>query len=550
MNSDHILKDTVETMKSFSKKEQQIKLYVVDRIDVDGGAQGCYNIPERIFDEMMEHGIVKEVYLGFFDRNGNHMTSYTLVEDYTFILSENIRNLINYKANNPGILFIKGEGTKIQINRKRCKDTKKMPQSKLDLEWFVDLYDQNPRPSKIIYILDKNLKIFKMDIEINYNFKNLDKVDKLNEDIDYKKMIKEYIPPYKLNVKSKHKWVQKIYFGPPGTGKSYNVTEEILNYQKDVGIISKDSKEYNSDYVYRTTIYPEYSYYDFIGNIMPIVDKEGKITYDFKPGVFTLALSKALEVSELNIPVYLVIEEISRGNIASIFGDIFQLLDRDGNGVSEYKIDNDIIVHYLIKESIGEYGVKSNDDKSSKKEIYLPSNFNILGTVNTSDQNVFVMDTAFKRRFEFEYVDIAPIKDEETEEYLNEFLFILGGFQYSWNDFYQKLNNYIVSDLELPEDKQIGQFFIKFDKISPEENYKQMQNKLLQYLWEDIHLINITENNLFKEEYKSFSKLYDDFGKHINVFNNKFIESLSKEPVDSEELEDDGEDSLENNEEV
>ncbi|NMA83539.1 MAG: hypothetical protein GX962_06725, partial [Epulopiscium sp.] len=285
MNSDHILKDTVETMKSFSKKEQQIKLYVVDRIDVDGGAQGCYNIPERIFDEMMEHGIVKEVYLGFFDRNGNHMTSYTLVEDYTFILSENIRNLINYKANNPGILFIKGEGTKIQINRKRCKDTKKMPQSKLDLEWFVDLYDQNPRPSKIIYILDKNLKIFKMDIEINYNFKNLDKVDKLNEDIDYKKMIKEYIPPYKLNVKSKHKWVQKIYFGPPGTGKSYNVTEEILNYQKDVGIISKDSKEYNSDYVYRTTIYPEYSYYDFIGNIMPIVDKEGKITYDFKPGV-------------------------------------------------------------------------------------------------------------------------------------------------------------------------------------------------------------------------------------------------------------------------
>lgn len=356
----------------------------------------------------------------------------------------------------------------------------------------------------------------------------------------------EGVEGYFSNVKERP--IQKIYFGPPGTGKSYNVTQKIIEHQKENGIIL-DSENYNSDYVFRTTIYPEYSYYDFIGNIMPIVDKEGAITYDFKPGVFTLALSKALEVSELNIPVYLVIEEISRGNIASIFGDIFQLLDRDKTGVSEYKIANDIISNYLIENSIAEYKVRY-DEESNKKEIYLPSNFNILGTVNTSDQNVFVMDTAFKRRFEFEYVDIAPIKDEETGEYLNEFFFRLDDFEYSWNDFYKKLNNYIVSELEFPEDKQIGQFFIKFDKGLDDENYRQIQNKLLQYLWEDIHLINITENNLFKPEYKSFSKLYHDFGKHINVFNNKFIESLSKESIDSEELEDDGEDSLENNGEV
>lgn len=324
---------------------------------------------------------------------------------------------------------------------------------------------------------------------------------------------------------------QKIYFGPPGTGKSYNVSEEILDHQIQTELVPEEIEEYDSDYVYRTTIYPEYSYYDFIGNIMPVVDEKGTITYDFKPGIFTLALSKALNVLNNNIPVYLVIEEMSRGNIASVFGDIFQLLDRKSDGFSEYEIDNDIIVDYLIEEEIEEYNIESEEDEYIKKEIYLPPNLNILGTVNTSDQNVFVMDTAFKRRFEFEYVDTDPIKDDKTGDYLNEYHFIMNNYRYNWNDFYEKLNRYIIIDLELPEDKQIGQFFIKFDKQSDEGNYKQIQNKLLQYLWEDIHHINMTENNLFKDKFKSFSKLYKAFGEHENVFDDKFIEILYKEHI-------------------
>lgn len=332
------------------------------------------------------------------------------------------------------------------------------------------------------------------------------------------------------------KWTQKIYFGPPGTGKSYNVSKEILEHQIGAGLNLQDNEEYNSTFVYRTTIYPEYSYYDFIGNIMPVVEGE-KITYDFKPGVFTLALSKALDVLERNIPVYLVIEEMSRGNIASVFGDIFQLLDRDENGISEYRIDNNIISNYLAKEEIGEYKIDPDNKESNIKEIYLPSNLNIVGTVNTSDQNVFVMDTAFKRRFEFEYVDIDPIESNEPGEFLNEYIFELGKFKYSWNNFYVVLNDYIVTELELPEDKQIGQFFIKFYKDSPEENYKQMKNKLLLYLWEDIELIKMTKNNLFDEHYKSFSSIYKAFKKGINVFHDDFLVKLTRIDINDENIE-------------
>lgn len=534
MSKEDILKGSVNTEVSFSKKEQQIKLFILDRKDASGGGQGCYNIPVEIFNEMNESTIIKEIDLGFTDRKNNAMKTYTLIDEYSFILSDNIKKLIEYGELNEGILLVEGTGTKIQINRRRCNEQKTMPDTGLDLEWFVKLYDQNPRPSQIIYILDKNIKTLKMDIEITYNLEDPDNVNELkdyenlNSDGGYDYKSHESPEDYSeriSDIKPLDKWTQKIYFGPPGTGKSYNVSKEILEHQIKIGLIPKDSKEYDSTFVYRTTIYPEYNYYDFIGNIMPVVKGEN-ITYDFKPGVFTLALSKALDMLKNHIPVYLVIEEMSRGNIASVFGDIFQILDRDENGISEYRIDNDIISDYLSKEQIAEYNIEFKDDVIIKKEIYLPSNLNILGTVNTSDQNVFVMDTAFKRRFEFEYVDVNPISDEDGN-LLNEHEFILEDYKYKWNDFYKQLNNYIVIELELPEDKQIGQFFIKFNKKTSEENYEQIQNKLLPYLWDDIHLINMSSNSLFKVNYKSFSKLYTDFANHINVFHDKFMDRLS-----------------------
>src|SRR5699024_3892649 len=136
-------------------------------------------------------------------------------------------------------------------------------------------------------------------------------------------------------------------------------------------------------------------------------------------------------------------------------------------------------------------------------EIYLPKNFHILGTINTSDQNVFVMDTAFKRRFDFEYISTDPVKKSKnySAEYENKFeLNIIKNTDdefeiMDWNIFYPKLNTFIVDNLELNEDKQIGQFFIKFDESKGNTyNYNQIKNKLFQYLWNDIHLIKLTNS--------------------------------------------------------
>lgn len=170
--------------------------------------------------------------------------------------------------------------------------------------------------------------------------------------------------------------MQKIYYGAPGTGKSY----EILKYLKE--------KQISDEHIFRVTFHPEYTYSDFVGQILPTVKKNGEVSYDFAKGVFTLALEKAYQ--DTSKEVFLIIEEMSRGNCSAIFGDIFQLLDRDNVGTekgwSKYFINNPIIAKDIIALT---------DDR-----IKLPANLSILGTVNTSDQNVFVMDTAFKRRFE------------------------------------------------------------------------------------------------------------------------------------------------------
>ena len=210
---------------------------------------------------------------------------------------------------------------------------------------------------------------------------------------------------------------------------------------------------------------------------------------------------------------------MSRGNIAAIFGDIFQLLDRV-NGFSEYPIDNKLITDYLRKDS----NINTIEDK-----IYMPNNLSIIGTVNTSDQNVNVMDTAFKRRFSFEYVSVDPIKDSNNM-YLNSFSFKLGESEFEWIDLYRALNKFIVENLGLNEDKQIGQFFIKFDKKNKvEDNKLQIKDNLLQYLWEDVQNIAISEETIFNKEIKTFGQLYKEF-EDKNIFSETFMNVYSTLP--------------------
>lgn len=303
--------------------------------------------------------------------------------------------------------------------------------------------------------------------------------------------------------------IQNIYFGAPGTGKSYGVDKLIRNCYPDI-------ENKNNPFVFKTTIYSDYSYYNFIGDIMP-TSKNGEIGYEFKAGIFSQALARAFEYSDKEI--FLIVEEMSRGNITSIFGDIFQLLDRDENGVSEYSINNDLIIQYFDEKGI-----------NIGKKIYLPRNFHIIGTVNTSDQNVNVIDTAFKRRFEFLYVDVSPISDENGK-FMNGYTFTLTDKKFEWNKLYMSLNELITTKLELSEDKQIGQFFIKFKNYSNEEHkFAAIQNKLLHYLWDDVQGAVISdEYTIFNKEYKTFSSLYKDFGNKVNVFSKELLYLYDKQ---------------------
>lgn len=269
---------------------------------------------------------------------------------------------------------------------------------------------------------------------------------------------------------------QIIYFGAPGTGKSHKVRE----------IIGEDT---NLPNVFRTTFHPDTDYASFVGCYKPsmrpttsaektLTGKEEEIVYTFVPQVFTDAYVYAYKHPAET--TYLVLEEINRGNCAQIFGDLFQLLDRK-DGVSEYKIkaDND-----LAKYLVYQLGEESEGIKDGK--LCLPANLSILATMNTSDQSLFPMDSAFKRRWEWEYVPINYSADILS----GSFDITIGEKVYSWVEFIQSVNKHIF-DLTQSEDKQMGNFFIKH---SVDES--EFKSKVMFYLWYEV-LRDETGNNKY-----------------------------------------------------
>ena len=252
---------------------------------------------------------------------------------------------------------------------------------------------------------------------------------------------------------------QTIFYGCPGTGKSFEV-KKIAEGEDDELIIwyepiEEGSKEYRKvDYVptdeqkkklanniFRTTFHPDYDYAAFVGCYKPGKNADNKLDYKFVPQVFTNAYVAAMK--HPGDPVYLIIEEINRGNCAQIFGDLFQLLDRT-NGVSDYEIKPDAeLAKYLESE-----GVPS-------ESLSLPANLHIYATMNTSDQSLFPMDSAFKRRWAMEY---KPIAYSGTKA--DNFTITIGNKQYQWIQFLQMVNEMILVATE-SEDKQMGELFIK-----------------------------------------------------------------------------------------
>ena len=257
--------------------------------------------------------------------------------------------------------------------------------------------------------------------------------------------------------------------------------------------------------------------------------QESRISYEFCPQTFTKAYVKAWKNPEEQI--YLIIEEINRGNCAQIFGDLFQLLDRK-NGVSEYPIDADNdLKDYLEREDV--LGVGHEGIANGK--LKLPSNLNILATMNTSDQSLFPMDSAFKRRWSWQCV---PIEYEEKKRDGSEnksyyFTINIDNDLYSWHDFLKKVN-VKIKKTTLSEDKQMGNFF-----ITNSIDERQFIDKVMFYLWNDICKDEYGANSFFRryidennpESEFSFNDLFEENYKDILT---GFMKYLSVEIIKTE----------------
>lgn len=369
--------------------------------------------------------------------------------------------------------------------------------------------------------------------------------------------------------------LQQIFYGAPGTGKSYTI-DQITNESNSI----------------RTTFHPDSDYAGFVGAYKPTMENvpinsiygesvqfatgknghpgtEKKIVYKYVPQAFLKAYVAAW--SDLENPHFLIIEEINRGNCAQIFGDLFQLLNRNNQGSSSYAIDADEDIAQFLREDKNGFALKQEGGNSglteeqreairsfvhvkdsekseligeeilSGKKLLLPPNLYIWATMNTSDQSLFPIDSAFKRRWNWEYVPIETNPaDKKTGELLN-WKFEAGGKIYSWGDFLDFINPKIFK-ITLSEDKQMGYFFAKPDKRSKGEKLdliseKVFVNKMLFYLWTDVFKdFDLTEEQFVYEEnqVKKPYRFTDFFPIENNTKLSQFIKGLSLAPIEDD----------------
>lgn len=347
--------------------------------------------------------------------------------------------------------------------------------------------------------------------------------------------------------------LQRIYYGAPGTGKSNEI--KILTGEGKNGI------KFGNDFTFRTTFHPDSDYSSFVGAYKPTWDdKKDKIIYEFRPQTFLKAYIAAWTNPDQNVA--LVIEEINRGNCAQIFGDIFQLLDRDSHGLSKYPIEADIDMQKSLNKAFsGENQYKKTIPDTDKelvnnyyenhytnafqqikegKILTLPKNLSILATMNTSDQSLFPMDSAFKRRWEWMYQPIVEGVDSESKKKLEWKIQIDGYESIDWWEFLKRINR-VISNLTSSEDKQLGYFFCLPDlKTEDHANNTLIStglfvNKVIFYLWNDVFKDYAYDDNCCRSEDGSKTILFADFhkGNEVNLDVLKhFFETLR---IDDEE---------------
>lgn len=279
-----------------------------------------------------------------------------------------------------------------------------------------------------------------------------------------------------------------LLYGVPGSGKSHTIENDYCNDQTKIE---------------RIVFHPDYMNTDFIGQILPTIKANKTITYEFTPGPLTRIMKKAYyNPDEM---YYLVIEELNRGNAPAIFGEIFQLLDRNSDGASRYSITN----HNISNEVYGDIRIP----------VTLPSNLTILATMNTADQNVFTLDTAFQRRWIMRMIE----NDVSNTNHAN--IKILDT-DVSWEKFNLIINDQILNNNSTTlssEDKRLGAYFITYDILEEDNNNLQdyisqsgsgkfsslFAEKVIKYLWDDA--FKFTRDRIFSSDLKSLEEVIEKF---------------------------------------
>ena len=407
--------------------------------------------------------------------------------------------------------------------------------------FFCEIGDYIKSYFSIKNIDDKDVILNKIiEVAKGYKIEDINIVKKLEEDLIYKiddnlkaeilksmspntKEEKPYTPLDYTPCKDKIKSYNRIIFGAPGTGKSFQLKQE-----------STDGNHFAN--IERVTFHPDYSYGQFVGSYKPISDDEGGIRYEYVPGPFMRTLVKALESGKNGDSAekfLLIVEEINRAKVAAVFGDMFQLLDRTDAGDSVYEIQaSEDVRRYLARELGG--------TKENYTSIKIPNNMYIWATMNSADQGVFPMDTAFKRRWEFIYLSINA---NEKKIAIEDLPIINGDAKIiKWNILRKSINNMLLKEGKVNEDKLLGPFFISgevfknvckenLDKKNEDEQKKLIDafleafnSKVLMYLFEDAGKMH--QKKLFAgidQNELTFSKVCEDFKtRGTAIFGNSF----------------------------
>lgn len=339
-----------------------------------------------------------------------------------------------------------------------------------------------------------------------------------SEELDNSEAEVTYMPlVFNTEIETKYER-NRIVFGAPGTGKSYELKEDCEKLLKDT----------NGSYE-RVTFHPDYSYSQFVGTYKPVMGADEKIRYDFVPGPFMRVYVDALKSgrTENPQPHLLLIEEINRAKVAAVFGDVFQLLDRDDDGVSEYEIQASEDIRKYLASKLG--GVPDNYQK-----IRIPNNMFIWSTMNSADQGVFPLDTAFKRRWNFEYLGIN--ENEEKISGIGKIELAGSDEPVEWNILRRAINAKMSSEqFKINEDKLMGPFFLSKKIIASDENGRiidtdkfvaAFKSKVIMYLYEDA--VKQGKHRFFdgcdNSKYSSVCEAFDELG--MGIFGPNFKENF------------------------